>query len=128
MTQEQITEAAALLRSPHPDYDDALGSRERAQEILAEAWLAEHPADDAEPITPRWLVEIGGVRNDHPQKTTFNPAGDGIPIGLWEVNDGWKAMLLIVEHHACTIVRGLQTRGSVRRLAAALNIPLTTKG
>lgn len=88
--------------------------------ILARAYLAEH---DETPLTKEWLRSVGGKRNDHPHKIKFEREDD-MPIGLWHVDDGWKATLLHSEHAASCIVRGLKTHGDWRRLAAALGIPL----
>ena len=91
----------------------------------AAAYLAEHPADDAEPIDGPWLRSVGAVKEDHPDKWTFRRE-DALDVGLWHVDDGWKAMLLYGECAASCIRRGLKTRGDVRRLAAALGIQLAT--
>ena len=50
---------------------------------------------------------------------------DALPIGLWSVHDGFKAMLVHHPNAATCMVRGLKTRGDVRRLCAALGVPLT---
>lgn len=89
---------------------------------LAKAYLAEHPADD-EPLTRSWLESVAGYAEEHQQKVTFF-RDDAMPIGLWEVADGWKVMLI---HHSAAqseIVRGLKTRGDFYRLCSALGIAL----
>lgn len=90
-------------------------------ERLADAYLAEHPADDGEPIDHSWLVSIGGIAERNPDKITFHRE-DALPIGLWRVDDGWKAMFLFAEESAACIARGLSTRGGVRRMLKALGV------
>lgn len=92
--------------------------------VVADLYLAEHRADDCESVTEDWLRSVGAVHDEHPIKWTFQRK-DAMDIGLWHVYDGWKAMLLHTEHWSSCIVRGIKTRGDVRRLCAALNIPLT---
>jgi hypothetical protein len=82
-------------------------------------FLAEHPADDGEAITEEWLASVGCKKEDHPHKWTFNRE-DALPVGLWSVADGWKAMLIHTEYAAACIVRGLKTRGDFRQLSAAV--------
>jgi len=91
--------------------------------LVVSAYLAEHKPDDAEPIDAGWLRRVGAIQDDHPIKFTFSRE-HAMPIGLWSVDDGWKAMLIHSEHAASCIVRGLKTRYDVRNLAAALQITL----
>lgn len=65
-------------------------------------------------------------KDEHPAKLTFY-RDDALPVGLWNVDDGWKAMLIETQHMATCIVRRLHTRGELRRLATALKIPFTEK-
>lgn len=77
----------------------------------------------AQPVTEEWLRSAGAKKHDwHPVKWTFF-RDDALAIGLWHVDDGWKAMGILAEHSSICIVRGLQTRGDVLRLLAALGIP-----
>jgi hypothetical protein len=92
---------------------------------VAAAYLDEHPADDGEAVTEEWLLAVGFQKHEwHPSKVTFVRA-DALDIGLWNVDDGWKAMVLMSEHSASCIRRGLRTRGEVRRLCQCLGIELT---
>ena len=91
---------------------------------LAGAWLTDNPADDDEAITAEWIVSIGAKATDHKDKFRFYRSEYAVTIGLWSVSDGWKAMLEHREEWATCIVRGLKTRGAVRRLASALGIQL----
>lgn len=90
---------------------------------LADAYLAEHPADSELPITEEWLRSVGWSKEEHPDKWRFCRV-DAMPIGLWCVDDGWKVMLIHHEHAQTCIVRGLKTRRSVRALCKVLEIPL----
>lgn len=91
---------------------------------LSAAYLEAFPADDGDEIDAKFLRGVGAEKHPcHPDKWTFYH-GESLPVGLWHVDDGWKAMLIQTENHASCIVRGLTTRGDVRRLASALGIPL----
>ncbi len=81
------------------------------------------PPPDSEEVTAThdWLTSLGGIQEVHPWKIRFDRK-DAMPIGLWRVDDGWKAMLIHHEHAASCIVRGLITRADVLRLLAALGI------
>jgi hypothetical protein len=107
--------------------------KRRDKEILALAYLAEHPADDDEPITADWLRSVGAKevdlswRND--QFSTHLPAyvfGNG-RFGVWGHEAAWSMYLLNAdgfdgqEEH----VTAVRTRGQLRRLCAALGITLT---
>jgi hypothetical protein len=89
--------------------------------IVAHAAL---PLFDETPIDKAWLVSVGGLAEDHPDKITFCRP-DAMAIGLWNVSDGWKAMMLHTPDWAGCVVRGLKSRGQLRLLALALGIPLT---
>lgn len=93
------------------------------------ALLAGHPADDAEPVTEDWLRAVG---------LPASP-GYGVPltpdVSLWTCQTGWGAYYHGGEgdgFRAATpggadgpalLVR-TPTRGHVRRLCAALGLPL----
>lgn len=68
--------------------------------------LAEHPADDAEPVTDEWLESIG-----HP--TPPEPPQRG----------GHRWMVLVVDGKGSSYrLPNAATRGDVRRLLAALKV------
>lgn len=121
-------ELAALERLRANDYsqpgaifDFVTQNDDRA--LCAAALLRLVSEDDGEAIDKPWLLEIGGKAEDNRLKVIFE-RDDNLPIGLWDVDDGWKAMLIIAEYHAVQVVRGLKTRGDLRRLAAALGVTL----
>ena len=89
---------------------------------VSRAYLAEHPADDAEPLTISWLQSVllrcnvtayGTLEND---LFTFRSGPDGAwAVWTWQMDRDGEACLVVVK-----------TRGDVRRLAAALGIQLAT--
>lgn len=97
--------------------------RDRDRHYLADAYLAD---SDPTPITPNWLKSVGAVKEDHPSKWAFHRE-DALDVGLWLVDDGWKAMLIHHPDHQSCLVRGLETRGDVRLLCRALGIPTERK-
>lgn len=85
---------------------------------------AAEAADSDLPIDEDWLRSVGAKKHEwHPDKWTFY-RDDAMPVGLWIVDDGWKAMLIHTESAASCMVRGLKTRGDVHQLAKCLHIPL----
>lgn len=99
--------------------------RELPDKIAAFAALAEpdpvqEAVDDGEAATESWLKKIGGVRDDRVTASLTFHREDAMSIGFWLVDDGWKAMLIHHEHAASCIVRGLKTRGEIRRLLLSL--------
>jgi hypothetical protein len=107
-----------------PEFDNTDLGRRIDYATLARAYLALH---DPTPIDETWLKAVGAKDDDHPAKVHFE-RDDALPIGLWHVLDGWKAMLIHAPHAATCIVRGLTTRGQFRQLAAALGIDLREPG
>lgn len=94
---------------------------------LAAAYLAEHPADDAEPVTADWLRGLGFVRGQQAaadDNLTLRAGGveltrwhrRGVPAVEWSVQTA--------EDGADWLPPCLRpaTRGHVRRLLAALGI------
>lgn len=85
----------------------------RDLKLLAAAYLAEHPADDDEPVDMDW----------------FNSVGFAIEIDLFAVrgilsffrnSKGWNVTVV----NSVPVNRGDMTRGDVRRLCAALGVEL----
>jgi len=96
-----------------PDYDQM---PEDTCEI-ADAYLAEHPADDEEPIDAYFLRACGFDGDGQMQKY-----GPGMRLGDIKVNHAWEW-----SWHNSWPFRELKTRGQLRRLAAALGIELTER-
>ena len=126
MTTEQAAERLRRLYGGASYYTiygchHTLGGEQHEDERkVINAYLAER---DPTPIDEAWLKSVGGKKDDHPQKITFH-RDDSMSIELWNANDGWKAMLVHSSQHQSCIVRGLKTRGDVRRLAQCLGITL----
>ena len=119
---DKLREAALLMRSK------TIANRyDNAGYLLAKAWIAEHPADDDLCVTREWLQMVGWKKEEG-QPNKWNIARhDAMAIGLWIVDDGWKAMLIHNAVAQSCIVRGLKTRGDVRSLCKSLNIELKEK-
>ena len=82
---------------------------------VSQAYLAEHPADDDEPVTEEWLLSVGFVHDaTHVVLRNWGPQRNGniqaYPNGKWWLNG--------------TAMIQMKTRGQVRRLCAALGIGL----
>lgn len=116
-------EESKTLRMDTRDWNRMVEKAAWDREKLADAYLAEHLPDSELALDEPWLRSVGGKREEHPAKVTFSRE-DALPVGLWDVDDGWKAMLIHAPHAASCIVRGLKTRGQFRRLASALGIQL----
>lgn len=104
------------------DYD--IKQIAHAADEVGLAYRIEHPAGDDAPVTEEWLRSVGAIGDEwHMPQFTFHRK-DALPVGLWRIDDEWKAMLIYGEHAASCIVRGLKARGDVRLLCRALRIPL----
>lgn len=112
---DELRAAAELIRSK-----DSIANRyDNAAWNLANAYLAEHPADDGEPVTEAWCVSAGLIhglpRVSYPRVVSkFGVAVD--------VTFGKGNVCLWVEDVEAKV--GNVTRGDVRRLASALGIEL----
>lgn len=95
---------------------------------IAELALAEHPADDDEPIKAEWLMSIG-----------FEKDGSGKEANEWLdlINIEASRKLSLLENlyglccytdadDECTVVKYPRNRGDLRRLCAALGFKLKT--
>lgn len=106
-------------------FDDRIGSGvgqsgvliDRA--LLSEALLREHPNDDGEWPTPEWLTEIGATPvPGEPFECDLGP----IRLSWWSGGErgDWEATI------GNAAFPGMNTRGHVRRLCAALGVHLPT--
>ena len=89
---------------------------------LAAAYMADHPADDAEPVTEEWLKAVLG------EKMTYDMGFDfrvrfyvySQPEIEYETGRGY-------EHCESSVdLPEAKTRGDVRRICAALGVPLAS--
>lgn len=87
---------------------------QKDKESVVAAYLAEHPADDAEPLTEPWLRSVGGK--------------DGVATaGIWLNNTIGFRLDDLADVVVCNArPKNVKTRGDLRRLAAALGIQLAT--
>jgi hypothetical protein len=89
---------------------------------IAEAWLADHPEDSDLPVTADWLRSVGfenvyedrwhSPANSDGEMLMYCPMWAGSQWAYGTPDDG------------CGSIPGVRTRGHVRRLCAALGIPL----
>ena len=88
---------AKPCRPPHlvPGFDEI-----QAAYVLADAYLAEHPADDEEPVDEAWLRSIGFVRDDSDpaceHETNFLSLVDELLAVCW----GTKQHLWMARDHS----------------------------
>lgn len=83
-----------------------------------------YQVDDDKPVTVEWLRSMGFIQDEwHDKKMKFDRV-DNLAIGLWNVDDGWKAMLIHHEAAASCLIRKQNTRCKVRNLCRALGIDL----
>lgn len=83
---------------------------------IADAYLAEHPADDDEPITNEWLTSFGRHFEFNGHELAINSDGG---VELWT---HWGGESVVID--LCDVA----TRGDVRRLLRGLGIKLPEKG
>jgi hypothetical protein len=85
---------------------------------LRRAYLAEHPADDGEPVTEGWLASVGFRQTPLKRYTLkLGPVLASPPRGnLW-----WWAVSIDPDG-PCKHIPTPQTRGDVRRLLKALGV------
>ncbi len=113
MTDAELRAAAEMVvaTGTHKDWFDTIDAGAVA---VASAYLAEHPADEHELWTAEWLKAVGFDGD-----MSKNGPGmwlRGVRIhsdGRWSwCGQSWP-------------FKAIQTRGDLRRICAALNIPLT---
>lgn len=124
---DELREAADRLRRMRAEsaafdggYHDTTEGRQQSlidHVTLAEAWLAEHLADDDEAVTKEWLLSIGFV------EVSLGLSLDTgyVPV-LYQNNR--NAKLWSIGHFACKL-ECYKTNGDVRRLLAALGIEVS---
>lgn len=97
-------------------------------EDLANAYLAEHPADDEMPVDVAWLELVGFNNYGTATHTSPKDRADGKTELCIEVHATGRKITSVCETHTevCYYagVPDVSTRGDVRRLARALKIDL----
>ena len=101
----------SLAGCPEPMLDGALR--------VARAYLSEHPADDCEAIDEEWLRSVGMAH------FRGEPDSSGLEIsnGCTQISRGYRGQWL-VNGAELDDLSWPKTRGDLRRLAAALGVPL----
>jgi len=103
-------------------YGPELGySRDVDEGLVLDAYLAEHPADEDEPITRAWVVHVFRLTINGAELTDRlflkqSRKGWGVYVCGW-LNEYGEAM------DDCLVTK-VNTRGQLRRLASALGITL----
>ncbi len=125
MNAEELRAAAIRRRT-----NDWLGNRmyndfvdeDADARLLADAYLAEHHADDAEPITLEWLRSVG-FQDGHTKRRSL-VAGVIYVCPPYGPAPWWCGIKSSNQDVYAQITK-FATRGQIRRLATALSIPLT---
>lgn len=127
------TREAERLRRDNTNYSYAYEDGEDCEasyiedvRALANAYLAEHPADEDAFIDETWLKSVGfGEPTINGWPIIF--ANNGCdPIELWLDYDGCVALIQSNSEDHVLIGKRCKTRGDLRRLAAAIGIELPT--
>lgn len=134
MSTEELRAAANRWQEGNYSYSaldcDTYSDSEVADmRLLARAYLAEHPADDAEPVTAEWLRSVGFCREMQPASSNNLTIRHGSAIVTrWMNSDNvprWSVRMYADETPdwvpPCIQPK---TRGDVRRLCKALGIEL----
>lgn len=94
---------------------------------VSTAWMAEHPADDGEPITAERLAAAGFAPPNEKYAEWISPPSDRGRVAVSISNYGDPPLISCTDNDIwCHIPAGLtpQTWGQFRRLCAALGVPL----
>jgi hypothetical protein len=97
---------------------------------VVRAYLAEHPADDDEPITAKWLESCGFRLSWSTTKTTkldnYNQSlGDDVTQSFIEVtisSDRSKIDFYGIDNHELGVMKPLVTRGEFKMMAKIVGI------
>lgn len=88
---------------------------------VAEAYLAEHTPDDAEPVTAEWSRSVGFEQISPDMLTINGSSGDDLIYTKWPDSQAWGWEYWDAADRAVQLPP-MPTRGDVRRLLAALGI------
>lgn len=95
--------------------------------VITDAYLSEHPSDDAQPVTEEWLMKVGfRVREDGVMTYTHlvnEPVRIVWSVDLWQgrLCDWWNCAVQRMAQDCDRIAwPHAQTRGDVRQLFRAL--------
>ena len=129
MTEDELRNAAERLRGIEgPTFHGVGGTRHISEReyadavALAMAYLAEHHADDDEPITVEWLERCGSrepYEDDHSAPPTMTIPGIKFGVLVQSSRRDWDWC------RGSKVIATIRTRGQLRRLCAALERPLS---
>lgn len=111
----------------YPKFGPA-GAREAFEaesSMLARAYLAQHPADDAEPVTEEWLassINSGELKGRHAVGLGYYFEGFGVQVRVYRVREMLYTDILQDDDNIA--IGKIKTRGDLRLLCRALQIPL----
>ena len=129
MTTEQVRKAIDRVRryqrdeNPADIWEDVEHGRHRDYWRIVTAYLADHPADDAEPITENRLERAGFFSvGDDVASCMALPVGEA---GVWLDPEpaGWRVSF--DAGGECKWPHVITTMGELRRIALAYGAPLT---
>lgn len=93
------------------------------EHTLAQSYLAEHPEDESDPVTERWIQSIGFKEDDEPMQ----PARSLWHIGELMYRPHYFGDFMPRWQFGPSTVPNQNTRGDVRRLMSALGIDLKSQ-
>lgn len=114
---ERIVNAQRFWTGTVPFGPGYLDIDERDVMRVARACLAEHPADDDEPVTAEWLESIGFYRDGTHPDDPFTCRESALYLSpKYDDETTWVVFVEVYE------IGNIKTRGDVRRLLTALGI------
>jgi hypothetical protein len=122
LTTEELRACAIQAQEALHETGDPHNGDDWATMQVVKAWLADHPADDDEPVTTEWLAAVGITEDEGRANGDIYVCAW---VGRWQHG---RVEILIGKHWDQTYIPGgmtPQTRGEFRRLCAALGVPLT---
>lgn len=113
---KRVIERYRERNSNQSEYQDSIVYSEDVDAgILAEAYLAEHPADDDEPLSQEWLSSVS--------RGVFGK----VAFVSYELLDDASVWRMLGDDRGWYLFTSVKTRGDVRRLCRALGIELKGK-
>lgn len=91
---------------------------------VSRAWLAEHPADDAGPVTVEWLKSVGFENSFNPHWLWLQHPGGRIAVAVRPSDFALHICDVTADYDDVTLPFPATTRRQVRLLCDALGVPL----
>ena len=92
---------------------------------LADAWLADHPAEDSLPVAATWLS--AAVEEPPGYQGWWKWAVGPLTLRVWQAGECWAVALWHDDTLTGTLLPAVETRGQLRRLLDALGATLPTE-